>query len=259
MQLGVVLNSHITNGSQQGERNVGKLDVVDEGDTVGDASDVLSREGGEFRVGVEFERLSDGLETRNHKALDVGELDLSSSGELGHVDFHVVSVASNTEESGDVGEIRIESSQLVVVGDSKAVNTVDVETAQIIEESIGNDDVGGLGDTRSAKSQGAQLGELDHVQFVQGLERLHVNRAQELEALKLKVASNRLDGRAGDGDELGGVVDDEITSDRLGSLEAQAAGHGRINGDAGIDDIASNDGSRLSNLDVLGTGGDGCG
>lgn len=196
---------------------------------------------------------------RNHEALDVGELDLGSSGELGHVDFHVVSVASNTEKTGNVGEIGVVGSQPLVVGDGKAVNTVDVEAAQISKDSVGNDDGGGLGDTRSAKGEGAQLAEADHVQLVQGLERGHVKRAQEIEALKLKVALNGLEGRAGDGDELGGVVDDEITGNRLGSLDAQAAGHRCVNGDAGIDNIASDDGSRLGNLDILGTGGDGYG
>lgn len=170
LQSSVVLDSKITNLGQQWERDISKLLVVDKGNTVGNGGEILGSERGKLRVLVELDRLGDLGQVGHIEGHDIGNLDLACRLKLRKIHLHRIAVATDGEESGDAGKIRIVGGQLVVVDDLEGIDSVDVKTAQIAEESVDNLNGRGLADTRSTECQLAQLGKLDERNFIDALQ-----------------------------------------------------------------------------------------
>ncbi len=264
VQLGVVDNGQITgDGGEVGERDVGKLGVVDEGDgtTVlggADAGKVGSRVGLEVGVGVKLDTVLDLLEGGGAEALDVGNLDLVGRLELSQVDLHVVAVVGEDQSLGDVDQVGVELGKSLVVVDGQAVDGSEVETTNIAEESIGNVDGAGLGDTRRREVQVGELTQTTESELVQLGELLKVDAGKQTGILNKELAANGREGGGGDGDQARGVADNEVLLEDLGAIDLEVALQRGGDGDLGIDGITVECGVNSVDGDVRGavTGGD---
>lgn len=237
-ELGVLADSEITtNLGELGEGDVGDLLVVDERDRVLDLSQVGSREGLHLIALVELERASL-LQVGNVESLDALELNLTSALELRHRDRHAGAVDTDGEGVGDVLKVRVELDELTVVVDLESLDSGELQAAQVVDEGIGDGDDRGLGNTLAAEGNLGQKVELPHRELVKALESCEANGVEEFEVGQLKTATNRVDGAGRDGQELGGVGNDQVTLDLLGALNGKSASHLTVDSNIGIDNIA---------------------
>lgn len=226
---GVVDNSQVaSNGLEQRERNVAELGIVDEGDgtTVlgsADAGKVGSLERDEVGVGVKLEARLDLGEGGSIERLDVGDLDLEGRLKLGKVHLHIVSVLDKNQSLCNVDKVGVEHGELLVVVDGHGVDSCEVETTNVAEEGVGNVDRGSIGDARGAELEGLKLGQAVEGELADAAQAGHVDAAEKSGILDQELAVNLLEGRARDGEELRGAVDDEVTLERLGAVNVKSA------------------------------------
>lgn len=226
---GVVDNSQVaSNGLEQRERNVAELGIVDEGNgtTVlgsADAGKVGGLEGNEVGVGVKLEARLDLGEGGSIERLDVGDLDLIGRLKLGKVHLHIVSVLDQNQSLCDVDKVGVEHGELLVVVDGHGVDSCEVETTNVAEEGVCNVDRGSIGDARGAELERLELGQTVEGELAEAAQAGHVDAAEKSGILDQELAVNLLEGRARDGEELRGAVDDEVTLERLGAVNVKSA------------------------------------
>ncbi|KAI9167729.1 DNA-damage-repair/toleration protein DRT111, chloroplastic [Paramyrothecium foliicola] len=238
-EIGVVQDGHVTNLGEDGEGNVGKLVVVDESQRLLDAGDVGGPERHKLRVALELKRVVDSLKRGSLEALDVAELNLSSSLKLVHGDLHVVAVLNNAELGVDLGKVRVEGGQSAVVVNDEAVDGDELQAAQIVKTGVTDLDRLGLGHTAGTECQGTQVRKSDELNALQVLESGECDSLELPQVGELQLALERGDGGAGDGDQFGGIGDLDALPDFLGSIENQGASEVFADGNLGIDDVAT--------------------
>lgn len=182
-ELGVVLDGHVTGDlGHLRDRDVGELDVVDESQAFANHGEIGGGESLELGVGIKLDGLVDVGQRRSGEALDVGQLNLGSRLEHGHVDNHVVAIAATVgadeERSGDVDKIRVERGKSLVVVDLEVLDSRDVETAEIEQTGVADLDVVGLGNTGGTESEAGQLLKADQLDVGQALQRIESERAE---------------------------------------------------------------------------------
>lgn len=254
-ELGVVDDAEVTtNLLEKRERNVGELLVVDEGDGIRDLGQVGGEERLEVLALVQLQGSTDGLEEGDTEGLGIGDLDLLTRLEVGHVNLHVLSVLVDDELGGDVDEAGLELGQALVVVDFEAVDRGELEAAKVVDPGVGNDDSAGLGDALGTEGQGAKVGKLDHFELVDAAERVHLDAVELLQRPEFELAPNRVEGAAANGKEVDGILDDEVTLDLLRAIEEKLASNTLVDSDCGIDNLAVEYGVGFLDLDVLGAG-----
>lgn len=255
-ELGVVLDGKAsTNGLEDGEGDVGELVHVDKGDGLVNLGKVGEGQRLQLRVAGELETLGDSLKGGNLEVLGVGDLDFGDGLELVHGDVHVVAVVKDKELLSNIDEIRVEAGDLPVVVDLEGIDGGDTETAQIAEVGIANSDGANLSDALGTEDQRAEAGESDEAKLADIGQRIHLKGLESLEAVKLKLSTDGGNRAARQGDNLGGILDNNIASNLLGAGDDNLASNGLVDDQVGINDLAVDGGSRLSDLDILGAGG----
>lgn len=171
IKLGIVLDGETAaNLLKNGEGNVGELFHVDKGQGLCDCGQVGGGESLKLGVGVQFQALGHLLKSRNLEGLGARNLDLGSSLELVHRNFHnVVAIVEDQELGSNVNKVGIESVHLSVVVDLETLDTGDAETAKITDESVGNSNALDLSNAFSTEVQLAEPGKLDEAKLSQAL------------------------------------------------------------------------------------------
>lgn len=258
-ELGVVLNGKTsTNGLEDGEGDVGELVHVDKRDGLGDLGEVGEGQGLQLRVASELKTLGNALKGGNLEVLGVGDLDLGSELELVHGDVHVVTVVEDKELLGDIDKIRVESGDLPVVVNLEAIDGGDTKTAQIAEVGVANSDGADLSNALGTENQRAETGESDEAELANVGQSIHLKGLESFESLEGKLATDGGNGAAGQGDDLGSIVGNEIASNLLGTGNNDLAGNGLVDDKVGINDLAVDGGCRRGDLDILGASGGAC-
>lgn len=247
----VVEDGHITtNRFQSGEGNGGELLVVVQGQGVLDGGQVVGRNGQQLGALLETDTASS-LQDRGVEALNGTEIQFAGVTEFAKVNLHATSVADDRQSVGNILELGAKGVQAGIVGDGDVVGSGHIEAAEIADEGVLYSDGAGLGDTGSTQSQATELVEIDQLKLVDGLERLHGEAAQKLQALQTKSSTDGVDGAGRNADELRGIVDDQITLDLLGTVDLKTAGHPLVDFNVALDHVAVNGWSGLGDENVL--------
>lgn len=171
IKLGIVLDGETAaNLLEKGEGNVGELIHVDKGQGLRDRGQVGGGESLKLGVGVQLQALGHLLEGRNLEGLGARNLDLGSSLELVHRNFHdVVAIVEDQELGSNVNKVRVESVHLSVVVNLETLDTGDAETAKITDESVGNSNALDLSNAFGTEVQLAEPGKLDEGKLAKAL------------------------------------------------------------------------------------------
>jgi hypothetical protein len=257
LKLGVVLDGETAaNLLEGGEGNVGELVHVDKGQGLRDRGQVGGGERLELGVGAQLQALGHLLESRDLEGLGARNLDLGSSLELVHGNFHnVVAIVEDQELGSNINKVRVEDVHLSVVVNLEALDTGDAETAKITDEGVGNSNALDLSNAFGTEVQLAESGKLDEAKLAKALERREVEVVESLEVVELELSGDGINRGTGDRDKVTGVLGLEVALDLLGAVDDNGTSNRLVNDDIGVDNIAADDLCRFGDLDVLGTSG----
>jgi len=257
LKLGVVLDGETAaNLLEGGEGNVGELVHVDKGQGLRDRGQVGGGERLELGVGAQLQALGHLLESRDLEGLGARNLDLGSSLELVHGNFHnVVAIVEDQELGSNINKVGVEDVHLSVVVNLEALDTGDAETAKITDEGVGNSNALDLSNAFGTEVQLAESGKLDEAKLAKALERREVEVVESLEVVELELSGDGINRGTGDRDKVTGVLGLEVALDLLGAVDDNGTSNRLVNDDIGVDNIAADDLCRFGDLDVLGTSG----
>lgn len=257
LKLGVVLDGETAaNLLEGGEGNVGELIHVDKGQCLRDRGQIGGGERLELGVGAQLQALGHLLESRDLEGLGARNLDLGSSLELVHGNFHnVVAIVEDQELGSNINKVGVESVHLSVVVNLEALDTGDAETAKITDESVGDSNALDLSNAFGTKVQLAESWKLDEAKLAQALKRREIEVVESLKVVELERSSDRINSGTGERDEVSSVLGLKVALDLLGAVDDNGTSNRLVNDDIGVDNIAADDLCRFGDLDVLGTSG----
>ncbi len=138
-----------SNSLEERERDVGELAVGNKCQTSDTGGEVTNR-GQVWRgdavhvISVKSERSVDSCQRWDLDARNVTESHVGSPDQVGESNSQQVAIGVNVERIGDVGDLGVELSQVVVVINLESANCVQVDTAESAQEGVANGDAVGL-------------------------------------------------------------------------------------------------------------------
>jgi len=239
----VVLDSQAASSLlKEREANVADVIVVPEGDIIAGGGQVGGDEGLHGLVLGELDRVVDGLEKRNAKALDTTNVEVGGPGETGKGDLKVGGVVSNDEPLADAGHAGLPGGEALVVVDLEGTDRDHAEAIKAGKEGVGDTDGLNRGDSVRSKADILKLGKTDPRNLSNGLQSSEVEAAQTAQTSELELSANGFDGRAGEGVDVGSISDDQVAGNGLRAANVDNAGKGvgGVEDDRTLDSLAGN-------------------
>lgn len=240
-----------TGPRERREADVAQAIVVPEGDGLAGDGEVGGNERLHDVVVGEEEGARDLLEEGHAEALDATDINVTGAVQAGEGDLEVGGVVGDAELLGDVGKARLPRGEELVVVDLEGADGSHVQALQAVERGVADADLLDGGDTISAELDTLQRGESDPLDLIDLLKGVEADAGKALEALQLELAANLLDGRAAEGLDALRLLDDQVTLDLLGPVNADRAADvvGLLEDNVSLDDLAADLGI-LSRLDL---------
>lgn len=233
LELVVTLNDETTiNGSQKGHGDVGELAVVIEGQ-VTRVRQVRSGESLELGT-LEAQLTGELFERRQGYSRNVLEGDALSSAEVRKLHLKGVVVSGEGDFlAGVLQFVDVEGLQVTVVLDVEDTDGLDRDF-QIIQTSVGDTNIAGLGDTLG-EVQGLELGESVPLDATDGIELGKFKKSQGRKPLKIEDIANGSKGFSGDRGDVDTLGTLNATSDLLDSRKLERTAVRLINCDITVD------------------------
>jgi len=186
-----------SDGLKTRHRNVGQAGVGDKSQTslestgVANSCQVWRVDGCEVIL-VETEGAIHSGQRRNAERRDVSEGHVGSPDEVGEGNIQELPIGINVERGGDVRNLGAECLQSVVVVDVQGADSLQVDTIESAQESVGDQDIGGFGNnSREGKRRQSRQGRPRDV--VGCLEVGHGEGGQECQVEQIEGFANRAD------------------------------------------------------------------
>lgn len=227
------------NSLQNGHADVGQLGVVLE-DQVTGLGKVGSGESLELGT-PEAELTGKLLKGRQGDRGDVLEGHVGTGAEVGKIDLEGIVVTREADQVGGVHEVvDVDGLQITVVLDAEGTDSLEGNTGQISETSVGDADIAGLGDTLGER-QGLELRESLPVDGANRVELSEVKQGQGGESLQVEGFADRCERAGADRADVLATGADQTTSNLLDTAERKVAAVGLVDGDITLDGGASVD------------------
>lgn len=226
-QLVVTADNETTvNLLESGDADVGQLGVVVKGQ-IGSGGQVGSGESLELST-PEAELALELLQRGHGHGADVAEGHVVSSAEIGKVNLELVPVTSEVDQVGGVLQVvDVDLLHVGVVGDLELADGLQGDTVEVLETSVGDQDITSFRNT-ALEVQGLKGGEGLPVDLTDGSE---LSKAQLGEAgalLQGETVADRRDFGGDDASKLSSVLGSDATGDLLDAVDGEVTTKGRV-------------------------------
>lgn len=222
---------------QLGHGEVGQLAVVVENQVT--SAGQVGR--GELLEGVaeQTELAGQLLERGNRETASIADGDVLSTAEVGQSNLQRRSVGGNVQETSDILQVvDVDGVHGSVGSDVEVTNTVESDTVQAGQTSVGDGDRSGLADTLSERER-LEVRQSSPVDRTDGSQRAEAEVGQNDQSLELEGVSDRRELRSRQGGEVGGSVGGETTSDLLDTVQRDTTGGVLSDNDVTLDGRAA--------------------